>query len=151
VITFVIIKSDEPRLAGRTSVLGRVSPFGGPKITNDLTNLNSLGAGVKIHDGESLALFAIHADKYKPDCGTVGRSTTKCRAGGIRPCPVGPSACLSFSAASFFSASWSDTDLRFIESAGVRQRTSLALAHHNLGQSSRERRTNPPIVGIDRL
>jgi hypothetical protein len=127
VITFVIIKSDERRLAGRTSVLGRVSPLGGPKITNDFTNLNSLGAGVKIHDGESLALYAIHADTRLRQ---EGRNN-KMWGGGIRPYQVGLAACLSFSAASFFASSWSDTDLCFIESAGVQQRTSLAFAHHS--------------------
>jgi hypothetical protein len=74
----MIIKSHERRLAGRTSVLGRLSPFGGPKITDELTNPNSMSAGVKVHEGESLSLFTIHADKYRPDCGKREPIYKKC-------------------------------------------------------------------------
>jgi hypothetical protein len=77
VITLVIIKSHERCVAGRTSVLGRRSPFGGPKITGGLTDLNGPGTGVKVRDSESLALFAIHADKYKPIAGRESINNNK--------------------------------------------------------------------------
>jgi hypothetical protein len=108
VITLVIIKSHERCVAGRTSVLGRRSPFGGPKITGGLTDLNGPGTGVKVRDSESLALFAIHADKYKPIAGRESINNNK--VVGVELGRIG-SGCrlLESSAASFLASSWSDS------------------------------------------